>query len=262
MNGWQRRKLTDGTGDGTFHAHSSYDIPVFDGVSRRLALYRMAMAGAHPGPGDAVEVGWVDLEDPAAAWHAAGVSRAWSVQQGPMAQWIPGGSEIVWNDREGGRFVARIRDIRTDALRTLPRPVYAVSPDGRQGLSLNMARLDRLRPGYGYPGGADCLLHDRPPARPATGARRRLADGSGDGRGPADPAAGARGRVPVAAAPLARGPVAPAPPPSPLVQPRQDLSRRDPLHGEAALPDHGRRLEREHGDSASPAAWTAAIWPF
>ena len=122
MNGWQRRKLTGGSGDGRFHAHSYYDIPVFDEASRRLALYRMAVAGAHPGPDDIVDVGWVDVEDSVAAWHAAGTSRAWSVQQGPMAQWIPGGSEIVWNDRDGERFVARVRDIGTNALRTLPRP--------------------------------------------------------------------------------------------------------------------------------------------
>ena len=165
MSAWQRRKLTGGTDDGRFHAHSYYDIPVFDDTSRWLALYRMTIAGAHPGPDDAVEIGWVDLGDPAAAWHAAGTSRAWSVQQGPMAQWIPGGSEIVWNDLEDGEFVARIRDIRTEARRTLPRPVYAVSPDGRQGLSLNMARLDRLRPGYGYPGGTDARLDERRPGR-------------------------------------------------------------------------------------------------
>jgi len=33
---------------------------------------------------------------------------------------------------------------------TFCRPVYAVSTDGRWGLSLNFSRLHRLRPGYGY----------------------------------------------------------------------------------------------------------------
>ena len=36
--------------------------------------------------------------------------------------------------------------------RTLPKPIYTVSPDGAWGLSLNFSRLEWLRPGYGYAG--------------------------------------------------------------------------------------------------------------
>ena len=83
-----------------------------------------------------------------------GQSCAWSWQQGPLAQWIGGGPRVVWNDRENGRIVARLHDTTTGRTETIPGQVYSVTPDGRTALSLDMIRLDRLRPGYGYPGGA------------------------------------------------------------------------------------------------------------
>ena len=43
-------------------------------------------------------------------------------------------------------------------MRRLPRPVYAISHDGRQALSLNFARLHHQRPGYGYAGLPDPWL--------------------------------------------------------------------------------------------------------
>ncbi len=52
-----------------------------------------------------------------------------------MLQWRPGSkNEIMWNDRQGGRFVSNILDplkVHTGKKRTLPHPFYTVSPDGR-----------------------------------------------------------------------------------------------------------------------------------
>ncbi len=155
MTGWLRRQLTFGGTRGLSHAHSYYDIPVFDAAGARIAALRHGHpAVRHPGPGDAVEVGLVEAARPG-SWHPVGRSTAWSWQQGPMAQWVPpadgAGERLVWNDREDGRFVARLVDPAAGgAPRTLPMPIYAVMPDGRSGLSVNMARLQVLRPGYGY----------------------------------------------------------------------------------------------------------------
>jgi len=41
-------------------------------------------------------------------------------------------------------------NVHTGKTRTLSRPVYALSADGRQAVTLDFARLHRLRPGYGY----------------------------------------------------------------------------------------------------------------
>ena len=146
---WRQVQLTQGPA----HAHSYYDIPVFDGAGRRIVAWQPPELGAHPGPDDAVAVGLAFADAPG-SWQPLGESRAWSWQQGPLAQWVAGGPRVVWNDREAGRIVARLHDTATGATTTLPGQVYAVTPDGGTALSLDMMRLDRLRPGYGYPGGA------------------------------------------------------------------------------------------------------------
>lgn len=157
MTRWQVSQLTFGSERGLFHAHSYYDLPVMDGAGRRIAAHRVEFAMRQPTPDDAVQVGLVDAERPG-SWTALGESRAWSWQQGPMAQWVGGGPRLLWNDREGSRFVARLVDVDDGDMKTLPAPVYAVDPYARFALSLNMARLDSLRPGYGYPGGAGAQL--------------------------------------------------------------------------------------------------------
>ena len=146
---WTRIPLTKGP---SAHAHSYYDIPVFDGAGARVAGWQPPEPGRHPTADDAVGVGFVEVDRPG-TWHPIGVSRAWSWQQGPLAQWVAGGPRVVWNDREGAEIVARLHDVGTGRTETLPGQVYAVTADGRTALSLDLMRLDVLRPGYGYPGG-------------------------------------------------------------------------------------------------------------
>lgn len=93
-----------------------------------------------------------------------------------MAQWLPCGRHLVWNDREAGGFVARLHDSETGRTRTLGRPVYAVAPSGRFALSVNMARLDGARPGYGYVGGKGARLDEGAPRKDGVW-RLRLRDG-------------------------------------------------------------------------------------
>jgi hypothetical protein len=89
-------------------------------------------------------------------WIPLGDTRAWCWQQGCMLQWLPGSrSEVIWNDREGDRFVSHILDAHTRKKRTLPAPVYALSPDGKWALAPDFSRLHDWRPGYGYAGVPD-----------------------------------------------------------------------------------------------------------
>jgi len=105
-----------------------------------------------PKPDDVIKVGMVDLRDND-RWIELGESRAWGWQQGCMLQWRPGSkNEVLWNDRENGRFVCRIIDTETLKLRTIQRAVYSVSPDGRWAISTDFRRIDDMRPGYGYAG--------------------------------------------------------------------------------------------------------------
>jgi len=108
-----------------------------------------------PGPDDVVEIGMMDTAA-GDRWIRLGGSRAWCWQQGCMLQWRPGSeSDVVWNDREGDRFVARVCDTRSGDVRTVPRAIYALSPDGRWAVATDFRRLSHCRPGYGYEGVED-----------------------------------------------------------------------------------------------------------
>jgi hypothetical protein len=86
-------------------------------------------------------------------WIELGESRAWNWQQGCMLQWLPGSkAEVIWNDRDGDQYVSRILDVKTGKKRTVPAPVYGVSPDGKWAVAPDFRRLHHLRPGYGYAG--------------------------------------------------------------------------------------------------------------
>jgi hypothetical protein len=135
-----------------FHWFSYYDKLQFDPSGRYALCNEVDFEHRSPKPDDVIRVGMVDLED-SDRWIELGESRAWNWQQGCMLQWVPGSrTEVIWNDREGDRFVARVLDVRTRQIRTLPNPVYAISPDGRWAVAPDFRRLNDTRPGYGYAG--------------------------------------------------------------------------------------------------------------
>lgn len=135
-----------------FHWFGYYDKLEFDPTGRYVLGMEVDFEHRSPRPDDAIKVGMVDLHD-GDRWVELGESRAWCWQQGCMLQWLPGSkSEMIWNDREGGQFVCRILDVTTRALRTVPAPIYALSPDARMAISPDFRRLHDVRPGYGYAG--------------------------------------------------------------------------------------------------------------
>lgn len=137
------------------HWFGYYDKLEFDPTNRYVLSNQVDFEGRTPTAADRIQVGMVDLED-GDKWIELGKSDAWGWQQGCMLQWRPGSaSEVVWNDREDGRFVCRIKDVKTGATRTLPRPVYSLSPDGKWAVTADFGRIQALRPGYGYQGVAD-----------------------------------------------------------------------------------------------------------
>ncbi len=143
------RAITSGEGYSWF---GYYDKLQFDASGRYVLGMKVGFEHRSPGPNDVVEVGLVDLGD-GDRWTRLGESRAWNWQQGCMLQWLPGSTrEVVWNDRDGDRFVCHILDIETQARRTLPEPIYSISPDGTWAVSPDFRRLNDCRPGYGYAG--------------------------------------------------------------------------------------------------------------
>jgi len=138
-----------------FHWFGYYDKRQFDPSDRYALGMAVDFENREVTSDDTVEIGMVDLASDD-TWTALGKSRAWNWQQGCMLQWIPGSKdEVIWNDREGEgkqeRFVARILDVTTGKQRTIPHPIYTITPDGKTALTINFTRLHRARPTYGYP---------------------------------------------------------------------------------------------------------------
>lgn len=163
------------------HWFGYYDKLEFDPTGRLVLGQQVDFEHRSPRPDDVIRVGFVDTgaKD---AWNELGTSRAWNWQQGCMLQWVPGSSsEAIWNDRQGDQFVAHILDVRTGKHRTIPSPIYALSPDGRWGVTTDFRRLNSTRPGYGYAGGSGNPVSGRIPddvgiwrVDLATGARQLL----------------------------------------------------------------------------------------
>lgn len=137
------------------HWFGYYDKLEFDPSGRFLLGMEVDFEHRSPTPDDEISVGMVDLHD-GDRWIELGRSKAWCWQQGCMLQWLPGTrSEVIWNDRDGDRFVSHVMDVKTGSKHTIPAPVYAVSPDATWAVSPDFRRLNTTRPGYGYAGVPD-----------------------------------------------------------------------------------------------------------
>lgn len=172
------RAITKGPG---FHWFAYYDKLQFDPTNRFVLSHQVGFEHRSPTADDEIAVGMVDLQE-RDAWIPLGKSKAWNWQQGCMLQWIPGSeSKVIWNDREKDRFVSHILDVKTGEKQTLPAPIYALSPNGKDALSCDFARVADCRPGYGYAGIKDRFFDDMAPAGSGishvnlqTGAEKRI----------------------------------------------------------------------------------------
>lgn len=146
------RQITRGPG---FHWFAYYDKLQFSPDNRFVLGNEVSFEHRSPTADDVIKVGMVDLQD-GDKWTELGESRAWNWQQGCMLQWVPGTeSTVMWNDRVDGQFVCHLLDVKTGKKRTLPHPVYNLSPDGKWGIAPDFRRLNDTRPGYGYAGIVD-----------------------------------------------------------------------------------------------------------
>lgn len=135
-----------------FHWFAYYDKLQCDPTSRYALGMEVDFEHRSPKPEDVIKIGMVDLKDND-RWTELGQTTAWCWQQGCMLQWRPASNdEILWNDRQNGRFVSHILNVRTKSKRTLPYPFYTISPDGRTAVAPDFRRIQDMRPGYGYPG--------------------------------------------------------------------------------------------------------------
>jgi hypothetical protein len=137
------------------HWFGYYDKLQFDPTGRYCLGMEVDFEHRSPRPDDVIQIGMVDLKDND-RWIELGKSTAWCWQQGCMLQWVPGSkTTVLWNDRDNDRYVCRILNVQSRELRTIPHPIYALSPDGKLAIAPDFRRLADVRPGYGYNGISD-----------------------------------------------------------------------------------------------------------
>lgn len=137
------------------HWFGYYDKLQFSHDNRYVLGMEVGFEHRSPTPADTIRIGMVDLRDND-RWIDLGETRAWCWQQGCMLQWLPGSKdEVIFNDREDGHFVSHILNVKSGKRRTLPHPIYAISPDSKWAVHPDFSRLEYTRPGYGYAGVPD-----------------------------------------------------------------------------------------------------------
>ncbi|MCA9048578.1 MAG: hypothetical protein KDA89_07605 [Planctomycetaceae bacterium] len=146
------------------HWFGYYDKLQFDTTGRYVLGMQVPFEHRSPTAEDVIEIGMVDLQDND-RWISLGRSSAWNWQQGCMLQWLPGSDNVVvWNDRDGDRFVCRMLNVHSGESPTIPHAIYSISPDGRTAVAPDFSRIADVRPGYGYAGIPDRFADDRAPA--------------------------------------------------------------------------------------------------
>jgi len=93
-------------------------------------------------------------------------TNTWCWQQGCMLQWDPisNKNKIYYNTIVNNKYGAHLFDIEKNKIvKRINKPIYSISPIGKQFLSINFSRLGRLRPGYGYNLISDYSLNDPSP---------------------------------------------------------------------------------------------------
>jgi len=154
------RRITRGP---KHHWFAYYDKLQFDPSDRYVLGMEVDFEHRTPRPDDVIKIGMVDLGEND-RWIELGQTTAWNWQQGCMLQWVPGSqTQILWNDLQGDRFVCHMLDVKTKDVRTVPHPVYSVSPDGISAVTPDFRRIHDVRPGYGYAGLEDPHADDLAP---------------------------------------------------------------------------------------------------
>jgi hypothetical protein len=145
------------------HFFGYYDKCPWDKSGRYLLAMEIDFCDRQPKRGEALTVGMVDLKDND-KYIPFDTTLAWCWQQGTMLQWLGSAAdrEVVYNSVADREYVSIVRDVHNGKTRTLPKPIYALSTDGKQAVTLPFDRLHRLRPGYGY-----CAIDERHADDPA-----------------------------------------------------------------------------------------------
>lgn len=118
----------------------NYDTLTLD--HSKLLCNRITKDGVFPRADLKIEIGYYDI--PSGLWHHVGESDSWNWQQGCMAQWL-NDDEIIYNSSDGNHHTAIIYNIKNNTERKINWAIYAITPDGKKSIALDMERAHWCR---------------------------------------------------------------------------------------------------------------------
>lgn len=127
-----------------------HDISPFNNSSDKILACRVDIKCISPETYP-LEVGYYNLEN--GQFISIGFTSSWCWQQSCRLQWWPTDDNnlVFFNKTIGEVHKSVLFDItKKVVVKIYDRAIYSVSEDGKYGISLDFARLQRLRPGYGY----------------------------------------------------------------------------------------------------------------
>lgn len=145
------RAVTSGSKDHLFASY--YAINAWSANGRYVTVLETDVKDRLATEQDVATLGVVDLQD-GNRFIPLTDTRCWNFQEATMAHWLATAPDtrFIYNDLVDGKFVSVIFDMKTREKKIIPYPVSAVSPNGREAVSINYARLRMTRPDYGYGG--------------------------------------------------------------------------------------------------------------
>ena len=134
--------LTRVSGDEGYTGFWFFGAEQFDPSDRYALAMTVHFQNREVTKDDVGDIGYFDLRN-GNAWTKIGTTTAWNWQQGCRLQWRPNSDEIAWNDRasDNSHFITKLYNFKTRTTRTLPRPIYHISPDGRIATSEDFQRI-------------------------------------------------------------------------------------------------------------------------
>lgn len=145
------------------HFFGYYGLPPWNASEKVMVYLETEFGDRLPEPSDKASLILHDLS--ANTTKVVAETHAWNFQQGALIHWLGSDPEntIIYNDRAGENLQAVILNVFTGEKRTLPRPIAAMSPDGKLAASINFPRMWGIRPGYSYPGFTDPFATEKAP---------------------------------------------------------------------------------------------------
>lgn len=152
------------TSGGKEHFFASYyGINSWSKNQRYVTVLQTAIRDRLPEETDEAVLGMVDLRNN--QFMPLTTTRAWNFQEGCMSHWLGSSPDslIIFNDFRNGKFISVIFNVHTKKeVKIIDRPISAVSPNGKEAVGLNFARLRKTRVDYGYAGNGQDAQENTP----------------------------------------------------------------------------------------------------